>query len=274
MGGPKRLPPSQRKLQRVRKEGDVAKSKEFSGCSTLLAMLLAIPYFVVETSIFCRLVEESFSLPGDFHTNHVLVYAELAFGVLCRTLFPVLVFALLAGTSLQIVQAGYEFSLEPLAFRLSRLNLARGISRIFGAGENVGGIPLVLSNILKSVLGIGICLGLLLLMLMGQVSGVMHQNFLQPSEVFSAGYLMLLQIGIALCAVYAALGCVDLLIQRRRRLKRLSMDVEEFRREMRESEGDPETRAMRKHLYQEFLLQGSLEGVRRAKVVVVSKSVE
>jgi type III secretion protein U len=49
------------------------------------------------------------------------------------------------------------------------------------------------------------------------------------------------------------------------------MDVTEFRKEMRESEGDPELKGMRKQLFQESIFGSSLNAIRKAKVLVLGR---
>lgn len=53
---------------------------------------------------------------------------------------------------------------------------------------------------------------------------------------------------------------------------RLGMDAEELKRELREDEGDPQQKGMRKRMYQEFISQSIVNGVRQAALLVLGRS--
>jgi len=82
---------------------------------------------------------------------------------------------------------------------------------------------------------------------------------------------VLWRLFLALAGSALLLGGLDLLSEQKKRRKRLRMDFEEFKRELREAEGDPEMKGMRKQLAHEILFHGFLQSIRRAKVVVVNK---
>ena len=69
--------------------------------------------------------------------------------------------------------------------------------------------------------------------------------------------------------IFSVLGTTELLIERSRRKRRLQMDAEEFKRELRESEGNFEVKAVQRSLQQEILLHDLIQGVRKSKVVIV-----
>lgn len=75
-------------------------------------------------------------------------------------------------------------------------------------------------------------------------------------------------LGIALGAGIAS-ALLDLLGTRRLWRRRLRMTHDEMRRDLREHEGDPQTRARRRRLHR-IVLRGGLRQVRRASFVVVN----
>ena len=49
------------------------------------------------------------------------------------------------------------------------------------------------------------------------------------------------------------------------------MNASEYKQEMKESEGDPQLKGLRKQLHQEIALKNMLEGVKRSKVVIIGR---
>ena len=87
-----------------------------------------------------------------------------------------------------------------------------------------------------------------------------------PSISFIASYV------IVTLSMLLLLSIADFLYERLKRAKRLGMDVNEFRQEMRESDGDPHLKGMRKQLHQELGMLASLDAVRRAKILLVGRT--
>jgi len=73
--------------------------------------------------------------------------------------------------------------------------------------------------------------------------------------------------GTAIIGVVAAV--IDVLIVRKSWRRRLRMTFDELRREMREHDGDPQSRARRRRLHR-MMVRGGLRNVRRATFVVVN----
>ncbi|MGA7740631.1 MAG: EscU/YscU/HrcU family type III secretion system export apparatus switch protein, partial [Polyangia bacterium] len=77
------------------------------------------------------------------------------------------------------------------------------------------------------------------------------------------------RLGLRLAAALAMWGAADYLWQRHRHARSLRMTREEWKREHKESEGDPLHKAERQRLHREILEQQMIEDVRRAKLVLV-----
>jgi flagellar biosynthesis protein FlhB len=71
-------------------------------------------------------------------------------------------------------------------------------------------------------------------------------------------------------AIGLALGLVDLLVTRTSWKKKLMMSKDDIKREHKESEGDPETKAARERARHEMLASAAIGNVKTASVVVVN----
>jgi flagellar biosynthesis protein FlhB len=273
MAGKRKFPPSRRKLEKARSEGDVAKSKEISSSFAVLALLTEFFFLPSAVIALRQFLERCVSRAEDFHTNNMLVSLRDAWEVLWRLGLPVLILPALAVLAAEISQVGFVLSWKSLQFRWSRLNVIRGLGRIVGiqAGsesllpvglivETIKSAALILLVIGADVVSIAFLLGPVYAADAESVDGLMQ-------TVYGLGLRI---AGLCVLPVIA-LGTADLLLSRWRRRERLKMDAEEFKKELRESEGDPEFRGMRKHLHQELLRHGVLQGVRRARMIVMGK---
>jgi type III secretion protein U len=70
--------------------------------------------------------------------------------------------------------------------------------------------------------------------------------------------------------VFLVVAAVDYTFQRYQYIKGLKMSKDEVKREYKEMEGDPQIKGKRKQLHQEMAMSGTLEGVRKAQVVVTN----
>ena len=78
------------------------------------------------------------------------------------------------------------------------------------------------------------------------------------------------KVAIDAAIVGVALGALDMLVVRRAWRKRLMMSKDEVKREYKESEGDPQTKAARERAHQEMMASATVGNVKNATVVVVN----
>ena len=271
MSGRKQYQPSRRKLSKARASGYVAKSHELTICFSLLAVCILLRFGENPLLSFQRLMLKTAGAARDFHTNNMLVSVQDACAVWLSLVCPILLTVLLSTLLAELAQVGFAFSWESITMKLSRLNFGTGVKRLLGIQNGSescfpsGLIYQLIKNLL--ILGIAAAVGwgegirLLIPLLSADLESA--------EESASAAGSFLWELSLAVICGFAFLGVADLLIARKRRTDRLRMDAEEFKQELRESEGDPEVRAMRRQLYQDLLQHGILEGIRQAKVVVM-----
>lgn len=270
------FPPTARKLRKSREEGDVAKSRDFSGSVlVLMGIVSSLAGIKGAAGLMSGYWEKTFGPARDFQSNNMLVYVlELSSGLWkpITVLFLALcVTAFLA----EAVQVGFTFSLKSLAFKLSRLSVAQGFLRLLGfrdAGLEQG-IPLgLVKEISKTVLFFFVLAGTALAMSLKVWPAAFCMNCDSAGQLLDTAWYAASRVAGAVAGVYLLLGLIDLALERRARYSRLRMDIEELKQELRESEGNLEAKMLRRSMYQELAGQGLLQGIRRAKVLVVGGS--
>ena len=274
MSGAKRFEASERKKRKAREDGDVAKSQLFQGAGILAISGVVIAGNIINYNSLGALAAHSFGPPGDFSTKSMLVYLATAGDVLGGVLGPfflsVVAVALIVGTA----QSGVRFSWKSLAFDWSRLHPGKNLRRVFGApGENQDGIIFagVLREIAKMLfvsLALGVASGLIVF---NVLPSLLSAEFVEPQQFRPILNRIGGELWFSLVGILFFAGGIELVFSHQQRRKRLMMDAEEMKREFKESEGSPELRQARKQLYREIVMHGIVQGVRRAKVLVVSR---
>lgn len=269
----KRFPATARKLRQARENGDVAKSPEFTACCGIAGGLFGALF--VRTRIRTMLIycSQCFPWKQDLALNDMIVYvldsATLFVGVLVLVLCSCF-FAVLIG---EVAQVGFVVSVKPLAPDFSRLSVAQGLQKLFGVNQQTGiwqGVERLVDLSKRTVATMLVfCVTATILASLARALAPVNDFYeedLYRLLVAYGGYTVGAIFGITFF-----LGVIDLIIAKKRRGQRLRMDEEEFRRDLRESEGDPTTKALRKQLFLQLLFHGLITGIRKARVLVVGR---
>lgn len=271
MAGSKRFAATGRKLKRAREDGDVAKSRDLTAVVVLSVGFCWIYWGLSPLERVLTNFKTRFSALQDFSTESMLLSAADALEVIGYVLVPALALVAISGLLVELFQAGFHFSLKPLAPKMSRLDIGENLKRILGIDEaNESSLPTtLLFELAKSSIQITVFTVLMVGVLLWAVPVLVVGAVDEMHEVLKVGRYVSVRVGALLLLAVLLAAIADFYVVRRRRAQRLRMDAEEFKRELRESDGDPELRGMRKQLHQEAAFHGIVQNVRRAKVVVV-----
>ncbi len=277
MGKNKRFAATQQKKRKSREDGDVAKSRDITGVLTVFSGVIALSLVFFAQTDLIDFIRNCFSIenlsPGaDFSINNVLIYTNNAGSVLVYTCLIVLGVCFVVAFISEAMQVGLVLSFKALSFKFDRLNFFKGLRRLVGIEEENSGVPWAATKLYEVGKMCVVMFGGVGLTILVGILFVRNYSFFQFADLttfLTTGVFAIVGLIVVLVVFFLSLGTIDLLVARTRRAKRLRMDDEEFKREMRESEGDAETKTMRKQLHQELLIQGIIQGVRKAKVLVV-----
>ena len=216
------------RLRRAREEGDVPRSADFCGAiafsAGVVALTTALPLIVTfsEAALRDTAVQRrsDFALLGGLFTTIALVpIAASACG------------ALLSG----IVQTG-GFRVRFPALSFSRLNMIEGLRRTFSRESTMAMVRGVC---------VLVCINAVLIPL---IYRVMAQSVLSNGAfaLASVAWQGALCVGFVAAALGVLFGGVDFAVVLGRWRRRLRMTLEEFKRDRKESEGDPLLRSRRR----------------------------
>jgi len=244
--GERTIRASQRRRREARAEGVVARSREFAVALQLLVgagLLFLLGRSLVESlagmlANQLRSAGEPSSLQNPLTPGDVAAQAgELAVwssaSVLPWLLIPLCV-AVFAG----LIQIGFLFLPGKLMPSLGRVSPLGGLRRVFSLDNATGaGLSLLKLLVLMSAAG---------LFLFSQLGVVVSLVRIPLGEAALAmgGLIASLSLILALCCV--VLGAADYGYRRWKYEQDLMMTPEEFRRELRDAEGDPQIRNARR----------------------------
>lgn len=169
-----------------------------------------------------------------------------------------LVVAVIAG----IVQAGFHISPERLGPDFSKFDPTSGVKRIISTANVVKGLLAILKVIMLSWVAYAL--------LEGKVGSLLSLGHDRLTGAASTAWYLILRIAVWMAAVIFLLGIVDFLYQFRRFETSLKMTREEYERENKEEEGDPQFKARRKQLARERSRRKMLSNIPKATVVVTN----
>lgn len=243
----KHLAPTQARLERARREGDVPRSSDITTAGSLaggiLGLLLVMPLLAnaAQRCAFVSLREERVPFGA---------YAFLAIA----GLVPMLGGALGAGaaTFAQTRRIALRFP----KFAFEKLDPIKGLQRMFSRDALVAAAK---SCCMALVTGLA---------LYPSVRGFLAgEGTLEKLEPLVVGAMETILVTVTISC--AAFGVVDLAWENAKWRRRLRMSFDEVKRDLKQSEGDPHVRNRRKQTHR-GLLRGSITRLREAAFVVTN----
>jgi flagellar biosynthetic protein FlhB len=256
--------PTQKRLEKARKEGQFATSRDFVGALQFVLAVVILgswaPDWFSDLQQVLRL-EILCAFKRDLSIAAVSEIGWTAGKWVFAPLFTAgaLLVALTLGTQLALTRCG--FSMRRLAPKWSRID---PVGRLQGLPQQN------LFATLQTAVTMVLC-GLALYVIAHRDA---EQLFLLPLQPLSGGlglvYRSMLQLLWNVAGVFVAFGCLDLFRQLRKHASELRMSRQEIRDEFKESDGNPATRTRIRRLQRAARRRKMLHQVRKATAVIVN----
>ena len=261
MSADKSIPPTKKKIEKARKEGKVLKSQLLTQTIAISATLTS---FVILAEISWvrtnSLVE--YTLKTEIQELQVLVI------LLIREFLFIVCGALGCGVLASILADGFQvgFSFQPsiLKPRSSRLSIVSGGKRI------LEGFKGAWQPLLRCVI---LCVALVMFFYVVLVR-VINSAFGFYYNILKVLANNIWLLFVICTLVYLVLCAIEYLVNYRKYYRELSMSHQEYRREVKDDEGDPLIKSYRKSIQEEIMHQDFVARVKKSKVIVFKKSVK
>ena len=253
----------------ARKKGQVARSAEFGGAATLLAVVVALHLLLPGDAglSLLRDLQSAFqfnphSAAFTFETVHEWQMRGLLWGA--KILLPVALLAVVLALVSGIGQVGFAVTPEALHPKWERLNPATGIKRLLSLRGTV--------EAAKGVLKMSLVAGLCWSALRGAVnSGELLNTMREPlPETIAVVGSLLWTLGLRVSAVLLIIAVADYAYQKYDFEKSLKMSFSEIKQENKQSDGDPQIKARVRRLQREMSKKRMMQDVPKADVVVTN----
>lgn len=258
--------PTERRIQKTREKGQVAKSMEVNSVAVILTSLLFFTFFGMSfINGVMDLWREYFSSSGSYvlteeSLHHLLTMTlERLFFLLAPILFSVAVVGILINFW---QNDGFLFSWEPLSLKFNKLNPLEGFKKIVGLDGFI--------NLLKSVGKVAVVGVTVYLSLASQWE--MAPNLMElPVEqamwmVGDEAYYLFIKV----IAVLAVIAGADYAYQRYQYDKNLKMTKQEVIDERKDMEGDPRVKARIRQKQFEMFRSRMMAKVPQAEVIITN----
>jgi len=255
-----------KKRQDARKKGQVLKSKEINSAVLLLAMFLTVkfssPMIYEELSNYFRVVFNEYMKRDITEISTFMNFVIFTTGVFMKIILPILVVSVLAGLISGYAQVGFLFTLEPLQFKLEKLNPINGFKHMFSQQSLV--------ELVKSFIKISAALYIVFIYLKGEVNNVSKLVDMDVMNIFMYIGNIAINVSIAIITVLAILAVFDYVFQWWDYEKNLKMSKHEVKEEYKQMEGNPLIKAKIKQKQRQMSASRMMKDIPKADVVITN----
>jgi flagellar biosynthetic protein FlhB len=261
--------PTQRRLEKAREDGEVLSSKEMlvfaSGASALLIIgslgIFSKGILDVWGSLFSfGHPDELFSAKthNSWRAFSIILSGAAIFGI------PTIIFILLTQS---IVGSGLTFNAKSFSFKPEKLNLIKGLGRIF----SVKG----LAELIKAIAKVVFLTGVVVSFLWYSLSRIIYLNVGSLDDGVQVLYRILILFILSILIVLCVIAIGDYMWSRHSWLKKLRMSRQDLKEEYKETEGSPEVKSRIRRLQMEASQRAmqqaqAIEDVKDATVVITN----
>lgn len=270
-GGEKTEPATSKKLEEVRKEGQVAKSKELITAVSLMALFLVLKLYIGNAG------EKFMGAFKDFYNTFDIVISSSGeglkmnlalnclgkmFSTVILIAAPFLVVAVVIAILLNIVQQKWMITAKPLKPKANKISPMSGIKRIFSVKQLV---ELVKAIAMMCVIGI-----VAYSTIKDKMSLLLTFYDIPFNTALAAVGDIIINLGITISSVFLIIGFADLFYQRHKFKKDNMMTKQEVKDEFKNSEGDPQVKSQVKRRMMEISRRRMMEALPEADVVITN----
>jgi flagellar biosynthesis protein FlhB len=261
----KHLPASQRKIEKAREDGQVARSRDLghfaavAGGGALLVVLAPALTSWLRELVTRGLTFNNQSLAGTAPMVEHLGEATLRMMALVLPLgLSLAAAALLAG----VLAGGWNWTLKPIAPKFDKFNPLTGLGRVFSKQQ--------LGETLKAC-ALALVLGTTGALWLRSHATEFAQTLALPLPAAISQSATTLQAGLLLLVIaLAAFALIDVPLQRKRLLDRLKMSHQEMKEEWKQVEGNMEVKNKMRAKMREMANRRMLAAVPKADIVVMN----
>lgn len=270
-GGEKTEPATSKKLDDVRKEGQVAKSKEIITAVSLMALFIILKVYV--GSLGTKLIDSFKTIYGlmekvisdssrGLSINMAASIVQQSFTIILNAVIPILIIAVIIAILGNALQQRWMVTAKPLAPKASKINPLNGFKRIFSVRQ--------LFELLKAIAMMSIIVVMVYNCVKKNMNILLTFYDVTLYTALSTVGNIIINLGIQISAVFLVVGFVDLLYQRHKFKNDNMMTKQEVKDEFKNAEGDPQVKGQIRRKMQEISRRRMMQQLPEADVVITN----
>ncbi|SIO26672.1 flagellar biosynthetic protein FlhB [Carnobacterium alterfunditum] len=255
---------SPKKLRDTRKKGEIPKSPDLTSAVTFIVFILAATFlgnYILKYSLLYLQNYLSAGLTVDGLENNLANIGMRSIIFIMVLAGPFLVIAFVAAFVSTIVQTGFLFSIEPIKFKLSKINPISGFKNMFSKKT--------VFTLFKNVAKLTLVFWMAYKTLETSVYLILNSSNVGTEKLFFLMSDLVMELATQLGVLLLILGLIDYIYQVYDYRKNLKMSKQELKDEYKEAEGDPQIKSQRRQRYRQ-LTKGGLHDVETATAIITN----
>ena len=270
-GGEKTEPATNKKLKDVRKEGQVAKSKEIITAVSLLSIFILLKIYVAGIGNgFLKAFNEIYSyFETVTSTSGFGLESEMGMDILKNVgmmiitiIAPVLIVGVVIAILGNALQQSWMVTAKPLKPKASKISPLNGFKRMFSFKQ--------VFELIKAIAMMTILAIVVWSMVKKQVYVIYSFYDVSLYTAIVRTGQIIIDLGIRVSLVFLIIGVVDLIYQRHKFKNDNMMTKQEIKDEYKDSEGDPQVKGMIRRRMNEISRRRMMQQLPEADVVITN----
>lgn len=270
-GGEKTEPATSKKLNDIRKEGQVAKSKELITAVSLMSLFIILKIYLsklgtglidVYTQVYnsiSKVVDDSYNGLPIRTAGSVMQQVIID---MIKLVIPILLVAIVIAILGNMLQQKWMVTAKPLQPKFSKISPISGFKRMFSVRQLV--------ELIKSIAMISIIMIVIYNTVKSKMNILLTFYDVGLNTALSTIGSIIIDLGIKISAVFLIVGFADLFYQRIKFKNDNMMTKQEIKDEFKNTEGDPQVKGQIKRRMQEVSRRRMMQQLPEADVVITN----
>lgn len=249
----------------ARQKGQVAKSMEMNSVFIIVAAFSTLKilgsYIYDELASYMQMIFSNLWVADFTITSVQQVFIGFAI-IFLKTTLPVMCVILVVSVSINVVQVGFSFTLEPLMPNFDKLNPITGFGRLFSKRSLVE-----LFKALFKIIVIGGFIYRFMIKQTKQVPGLINAELIDSFHLTAS---LILDLVFNIATVLFVMAVFDYMYQWWENKESMKMSKDDVKQENKQSEGDPQIKGKIKERQRAMSRQRMMKDIPTADVVVTN----
>jgi flagellar biosynthetic protein FlhB len=257
--------PTDKRLREAREKGQVARSRELTTTVMLLGSAVGLLLFgsmILEAMM--TVMRNSFTTSREqfFDPTHMTTAFQDAVSYSLLMLSPFLVLMLIAAVVGSIAISGWNFTLQAVAPKFSKLNPLSGMKRILG--------PQGLMELAKALAKFIVISGAGVFVLYSVTDRVLHLGMEPVEEAIAHAGSLVTWTFLAVSLSTILIAVIDVPFQLWNHKRQLKMTKQEVKQESKETHGSPEVKGRIRRAQMDMAMRRMMAEVPKADVIITN----